>query len=77
MQATSPKDMNGIQSIMHIADPLHYGTFGGLWTKIIWFVFGSLLTGMSITGFIIWSQRLVKAKAAVPQPSWKKVEEHC
>lgn len=77
MQATSPKDMNGIQSIMHIADPLHYGTFGGLWTKIIWFVFGSLLTGMSITGFIIWSQRLVKAKAAAPQPSWKKVEEHC
>ncbi|MCL1074445.1 PepSY-associated TM helix domain-containing protein [Shewanella dokdonensis] len=77
MQASSPTDMNTLQTITHIVDPLHYGTFGGLWSKLVWFVFGSLLTGMSITGFIIWSQRLVRAKATTAETSWKKVEEHC
>jgi len=34
------------------ADPLHFGTFGGIWTKITWFIFGITLTGMSFTG--VW-----------------------
>lgn len=54
-------DMTVLQVIAHIADPLHYGTFGGLFTKLIWFVFGLALTGMSITGFLIWGKRTVKA----------------
>ena len=53
----TPDDMNALQTISHIADPLHYGTLGGLWTKLIWFVFGLLLSTMSITGFVIWRKR--------------------
>ena len=53
--------MTGLQTVMHIADPLHYGTIGGIWTKAIWFLFGLLLSGMSITGFMIWGSRTVKA----------------
>lgn len=34
------------------ADPIHFGTFGGIWTKIIWFMFGVALTAMSFTG--VW-----------------------
>ena len=60
-QEISPAKMNTLQTIMHIADPLHYGTVGGIWTKIIWFVFGVILSSMSITGFLIWGSRTVKA----------------
>jgi len=57
----SPAKMTTLQTLSHIADPLHYGTIGGIWTKIIWFIFGLILTGMSITGFLMWGGRTVKA----------------
>ncbi|MFD2165907.1 PepSY-associated TM helix domain-containing protein [Thalassotalea euphylliae] len=56
-QVRTPEQMTGIQTLAHIAHPLHYGTIGGIWTKVIWFVFGVLLTGMSITGFLMWGKR--------------------
>ncbi|MBP8111925.1 MAG: PepSY domain-containing protein, partial [Agitococcus sp.] len=55
--------------LMHIADPLHYGTLGGIWTKIIWFIFGVILSGMSITGFMMWGLRNVRAIKKVESPS--------
>jgi uncharacterized iron-regulated membrane protein len=57
----SPETMTTVQTLMHIADPLHYGTLGGLWTKFLWFFFGVILTGMSITGFMMWATRLKKS----------------
>jgi uncharacterized iron-regulated membrane protein len=61
----TPDKMMVLQTLSHIADPLHYGTIGGIWTKIIWFVFGVFLTGMSITGFLIWGSRTVKAGRSI------------
>lgn len=57
----APSDMTILQTLSHVANPLHYGNIGGLWTKLIWFLFGILLTGMSITGFLMWGNRTVKA----------------
>ncbi|MBO9726199.1 MAG: PepSY domain-containing protein [Novosphingobium sp.] len=54
-------DLDLHQRISEMADPLHFGTFGGLATKIIWFLFGTILTGMSVTGVIIYAKRLEKA----------------
>ncbi|MCU8033646.1 MAG: PepSY-associated TM helix domain-containing protein [Shewanella sp.] len=68
-RATSPETMTGIQTLMHIADPLHYGTLGGIWTKIIWFIFGVILSGMSITGFMMWGLRNVRAIKKMESPS--------
>ncbi|MCU8092729.1 PepSY domain-containing protein [Shewanella sp. SM20] len=68
-RATSPETMTGIQTLMHIADPLHYGTLGGIWTKIIWFIFGVILSGMSITGFMMWGLRNVRAIKKMGSPS--------
>jgi uncharacterized iron-regulated membrane protein len=56
-----PEKMNTLQTLSPIANPLHYGTIGGIWTKIIWFLFGVLLTSMSITGFMMWGGRTIRA----------------
>jgi uncharacterized iron-regulated membrane protein len=56
------RDLDMHQRISEMADPLHFGTFGGLTTKIIWFLFGVILTGMSVTGTIIYAKRLEKAE---------------
>ncbi|MEM1105085.1 MAG: PepSY-associated TM helix domain-containing protein [Pseudomonadota bacterium] len=40
------------------ADPIHFGFFGGLPTKLIWFVFGVAMTGLSGTGVWLTYRRL-------------------
>lgn len=49
------------QRISEAADPLHFGTWGGMTTKIIWFLFGALMTALSATGVMIFSLRLKTA----------------
>ncbi|MBO9724872.1 MAG: PepSY domain-containing protein [Novosphingobium sp.] len=46
------------QRISEMADPLHFGTWGGLASKIVWFLCGCLLTGLAVTGIIIYASRL-------------------
>ncbi|GAA0752067.1 MULTISPECIES: PepSY-associated TM helix domain-containing protein [Sphingomonas] len=58
------RNLNAHQRISEMADPLHFGTFGGMPTKILWFLFGLILTGLSVTGTIIYAKRLSKADPA-------------
>ena len=59
-------DLSVHQRISEMADPLHFGTFGGIWTKLIWFVFGVLLTGLSISGAAIYALRIMKSRREEP-----------
>lgn len=55
------RDASLHQRISEMADPLHFGYFGGLPTKIIWFVFGAALTVLSITGVVVYGKRVARS----------------
>lgn len=50
--------------ISEAADPLHFGNWGGLASKLLWFVFGVALCALSVTGLVICALRLAPGPAA-------------
>lgn len=50
-------EMDVGERIVHMADPLHFGTFGGLATKLLWVAFGLVLVGMAGSGAYIYAKR--------------------
>ncbi|MCB2108223.1 MAG: PepSY domain-containing protein [Rhodobacteraceae bacterium] len=58
-------DLTFHQQLSEIADPLHFGTVGGYWTKALWFLFGLILTGLSISGAAIYACRIAGTNAAI------------
>lgn len=43
--------------------PLHFGQYGGIWTKILYCLTGLSGPFLSISGFIIWRKKIQKKKA--------------
>lgn len=58
-----PRTLSAHQRLAEAADPLHFGTFGGYWTKTIWFLFGAALSAMAITGVVIYALRIGRGQA--------------
>ncbi|NVK57761.1 MAG: PepSY domain-containing protein [Alteromonadaceae bacterium] len=68
--------------ISEAADPLHFGTWGGLTTKLVYFMFGVVLTLVCLSGTYIYALRLLPVRrhqqipqrlmfrAAVPAMGW-------
>jgi uncharacterized iron-regulated membrane protein len=56
------RELNVHQRISEMADPLHFGYFGGIFTKTIWFVFGASLTSLSLSGAAIYTLRVASKK---------------
>ena len=55
IQKTS--DLGVVPFITDAVDPLHFGYFGGLWTKVLWFVFGLMLSFSILSGLYLWVVR--------------------
>lgn len=72
VMASDGGDLNVHQRISEMADPLHFGTIAGYWTRLPWFVFGVLMTGLALSGAAIYSHRIAhSARAAVVEhPIW-------
>jgi len=64
----------GIHSrIADMADPLHFGTFGGLWSQAAWFVFGLMLSSLMLSGGWLWhlrAEKKARAAGADRHPRW-------
>lgn len=54
-------EINWVAYLNELADPLHFGSFGKLTTKLIWFVLGIGLFALTVTGVILTWKR-VKTK---------------
>ena len=63
----------GWTRIYWMLDPLHFGYFGGMPTKVIWFVLGLTPSVLSLTGAWMWWKRRTRAtkprEAGVPARS--------
>ncbi|MEX1221125.1 MAG: PepSY-associated TM helix domain-containing protein [Idiomarina sp.] len=51
-------EKTAFQRWIDMADPLHFGNFGGLSVKFIWFGFGVLICGLTATGIVIFVKRI-------------------
>ena len=61
--------------ISEAADPLHFGTLGGTATRYIWFLFGVMLSALSISGVHICGLRVMRslpeAGFKLPGSAWR------
>ncbi len=55
VQQTS--DLGPLPFITDAADPLHFGYFGGVWTKVLWCGFGLMLSFSILSGTYLWVVR--------------------
>ena len=63
----SAEQMNLHQYISEIADPLHFGIWGGITTQIIWFLVGLALSAGTLSGTLIWFRRTRISKRGPPK----------
>ena len=55
--------------LMQMADPLHFGTFGSLPTKLLWFFAGSLISMSILAGVRIWHIRVNQSLTSRSAPA--------
>jgi uncharacterized iron-regulated membrane protein len=57
------------QRISEMADPLHFGNFAGWPTKVAWFLFGLLLTALTMSGAAVYALRIAAARGRSDRPA--------
>ena len=63
------RTFTGWQRLYSTFDPLHFGYFGGLVTKILWFILGLTPGVLALTGTWMWWKRRSRATSPVKPAS--------
>lgn len=50
-------EMSALDRWVETADPVHFGNWGGLWSKALYFLFGLGLTGLTLSGAYLQAKR--------------------
>lgn len=50
-------DRSALELVTGSMRPLHTGDFAGVWLKLVYFIFGLLLTALVFSGMMVWSKR--------------------
>lgn len=58
-------DRSALELVTESMRPLHVGDFVGLTLKLVYFLFGAMLTAMSLSGMMVWTKRTAQATVAV------------
>ena len=59
--------------ISEAADPLHFGTFFGIYSKVVYFIFGVVLSALAVSGTYLYGlrhNRLYKKDHNTAKESW-------
>lgn len=57
LQVRRVEELSTLDRWTNMADPIHFGDFGGLWSQIPWFLFGCLLSSLALTGAYLHVKR--------------------
>ena len=52
------RDLDVHQRISEMADPLHFGSFGGWPVRLLWFLAGAALSALSLSGVYLYGLRV-------------------
>mgnify|MGYP006426619487 CR=1 FL=1 len=70
INSRSEVDLTAYEYWVNMADPLHFGSFGGLVSKAVWFVFGLFVCGLILSGTWLHARRLSRSAGDVRGAQW-------
>ncbi|WP_160179098.1 PepSY-associated TM helix domain-containing protein [Paraglaciecola mesophila] len=73
------RDLSVHNRISEAADPLHFGVWGGMFSKIVYFMFGLFLTGLTVTGTYMYGMRVARISRHELKPRrriWRQAFSH-
>jgi len=70
IRADSPSTISASNRMNNAITPLHYGTFGGIWLKLLYAIMGVLLCIVTATGLMVWLERRLKSNKGKKKPAF-------